>query len=82
MADFEPDVELLDIALPELSGWEVACQIKGRYRKHPLIVGISGEYKSRSDAILSEIIGFDHYLTKPYAIEDLLAFIAPLRFPD
>ena len=80
-ASFEPDVLLLYIALPELSGWEVAREIKARHRKHPLIVGISGEYKSRSDAILSEIIGFDHYLTKPYAIDDLVALIAPLRFP-
>jgi len=80
-ASFEPDVLLLDIALPELSGWEVAREIKARHRKHPLIVGISGEYKSRSDAILSEIIGFDHYLTKPYAIADLVALIAPLRLP-
>ena len=80
VAEFQPDVVLLDIALPELSGWEVARAIKGRYRKHPLIVGISGEYKSRSDSILSEIIGFDHYLTKPYAIADLVALIAPLRF--
>jgi len=81
-ASFEPDVLLLDIALPELSGWEVAREIKARHRKHPLIVGISGEYKSRSDAILSEIIGFDHYLTKPYAIDDLVALIAPLRLPQ
>jgi len=81
VAEFQPDVVLLDIALPELSGWEVARAIKGRYRKHPLIVGISGEYKSRSDSILSEIIGFDHYLTKPYAIADLVALIAPLRLP-
>jgi len=81
VAEFQPDVVLLDIALPELSGWEVAREIKARHRKHPLIVGISGEYKSRSDAILSEIIGFDHYLTKPYAIDDLVALIAPLRFP-
>ena len=81
VAEFQPDVVLLDIALAELSGWEVARAIKGRYRKHPLIVGISGEYKSRSDSILSEIIGFDHYLTKPYAIADLVALIAPLRLP-
>ena len=81
VASFEPDVVLLDIAMPELSGWEVAREIRARYRKHPLIVGISGEYKSPSDAILSEIIGFDHYLTKPYAIEDLVTLIAPLRLP-
>jgi len=82
VASFEPDVVLLDIAMPELSGWEVAREIRARYRKHPLIVGISGEYKSPSDAILSEIIGFDHYLTKPYAIDDLVALIAPLRLPQ
>jgi DNA-binding response OmpR family regulator len=81
VASFEPDVVLLDIALPELSGWEVARRIKAEYRKHPLIVGISGEYTARSDAILSEIIGFDHYLTKPYSIADLVGLIAPLRLP-
>jgi len=45
-ASFEPDVLLLDIALPELSGWEVAREIKARHRKHPLIVGISGDTKT------------------------------------
>lgn len=77
--DFDPDVVLLDIQLPELSGWEVARAIRAR-RGHarPLLVGISGEYKLGADKILSEIIGFDHYLVKPYAPADLLALLAPL----
>jgi DNA-binding response OmpR family regulator len=79
---FDPDVVLLDIALPELSGWEVAREIRARQgATRPVLIGISGEYKHGSDRILSEIIGFDHYLVKPYAPADLLALLEPLRRP-
>ena len=78
---FEPDAVLLDIALPELSGWEVARAIRNRQGRQPLLIGISGEYKNGSDRILSEILGFDHYLVKPYAPADLLALLEPLKSP-
>jgi DNA-binding response OmpR family regulator len=79
---FDPDVVLLDIALPELSGWEVARNIRTRHgAERPMLIGISGEYKHGSDRILSEILGFDHYLVKPYAPADLLALLEPLRNP-
>src|SRR5687768_5499502 len=42
---FDPDVVVLDIAMPDLSGWEVARTIRthpdGRQRT---LIGISGEY--------------------------------------
>jgi len=83
LRDFEPDAVLLDIALPELSGWQVAREIKKRWDdKGPLLIGISGEYRQGADRILSEIIGFDHYLLKPYEPRALLALLAPLRLPD
>lgn len=82
LRDFEPDAVLLDIALPELSGWEVAREIKKRMGDTgPLLIGISGEYKQGADRILSEIIGFDHYLLKPYEPRALLALLAPLALP-
>jgi DNA-binding response OmpR family regulator len=83
LADFEADAILLDIAMPELSGWEVARRIRERYgsKRGPLLIGISGQYKQAVDKILSDIIGFDHYLTKPYEPSDVLRFIAPLRYP-
>jgi hypothetical protein len=28
---------------------------------------------------LGKIVGFDHYITKPYAIGDLLGLLSPLR---
>ena len=80
--DFDPDVVIMDIHLPELSGWEAARRVR-QQRGHgrPMIIGISGEYKQGADRILSEIIGFNHYLVKPYTISDLSRLIEPLRHP-
>jgi DNA-binding response OmpR family regulator len=80
MRGFDADVVLLDIALPTLSGWEVARRIRERYgHTRPLVIGISGEYKLGADKILSDIIGFDYYLLKPYDPQALIKLIAPLR---
>lgn len=75
---FDPDVVILDIAMPDLSGWEVAREIReasGRSDR-PLLIAISGRYKQSSDRILGEMSGFDHYLTKPYETDALLALLA------
>jgi DNA-binding response OmpR family regulator len=81
MREFDPDVVLLDIALPELSGWEVARGIRERLGNRPTLIGISGEYRHGVDRILSEVVGFDHYLVKPYDPRALLALLEPLRSP-
>jgi DNA-binding response OmpR family regulator len=78
LGEFDPDVVLLDIGLPEISGWEVARKIllrRGRAHR-PAIIGISGEYKQGADKILARIIGFDHYLVKPYDPQALLRLLA------
>lgn len=80
--DFDPDAVLLDIAMPELSGWEVARTIRARRgADRPLLIGISGEYKQGADRVLAQIMGFQHYLVKPYAPADLLSLLDPLRDP-
>jgi CheY-like chemotaxis protein len=58
---FDPDVVVLDIAMPKLSGWEVARQGPARDRAviRRMLIGVSGEYKNDVDRILSEIVGFD-----------------------
>jgi DNA-binding response OmpR family regulator len=81
--DHDPDVVILDIHMPGLSGWEVARTIRARKTaKQPMLIGISGEYKQGADKILSVIIGFDYYLLKPYDPAVVLALIAPLRSPQ
>ena len=75
--DFDPDVLLLDIALPDLSGWEVARMLRERRGGvRPAIIGLSGEYKAGADKILSQILGFDDYLLKPYDPGALLRILS------
>ena len=77
--DFSPDAVILDINLPDLSGWEVARRIRERRGPQPLLIGISGEYKKGADKVLAHISGFDHYLVKPYDPKMIVAALDELR---
>jgi DNA-binding response OmpR family regulator len=77
--DFAPDAVILDINLPDLSGWEVARRIRDRRGPQPLLIGISGEYKKGADKVLAHISGFDHYILKPYDPQMVFAALDELR---
>ena len=77
--DFAPDAVILDINLPDLSGWEVARRIRARSAPQPLLIGISGEYMKGADKVLAHISGFDHYLVKPYDPQTIFAALDELR---
>ncbi|MCQ6560735.1 response regulator transcription factor [Paenibacillus mendelii] len=66
------DVILLDLMLPKLSGIEVCRQIRS-VKKTPIIM------LTAKDSIVDRVLGLDHgaddYMTKPFAIEELLARI-------
>ena len=67
VAEFDPDVLILDVAMPELSGWEVTRMVRTqRGDKRPRIIGVSGSYKEGTDKQLSQMLGMDHYFLKPY----------------
>lgn len=77
--NFQPDVVILDIAMPALSGYDVAKQIRSWFVSYrPLLIAISGIYVKRTDALLSQAVGFDHHLTKPCNIDELLLLLEPL----
>jgi DNA-binding response OmpR family regulator len=83
LRDFEPDAILLDIAMPEMSGWDVARQIRNRLgEERPFLIALSGVYKQSADKVLGQIVGFDYYLSKPYDPAVLLALLASLKLPD
>ncbi len=68
-----PDAVLLDLGMPDLSGWEGAKEITKRYgARRPMLVAITGLYTKGSDRVLSELSGFDNHLTKPYQMTDVL----------
>ena len=75
MRDFEPDVVLLDIAMPGLSGWEVARKIRETHGNKPVLIAVSGVYSQSSDQILGKMAGFNSYLSKPYDPSVLLKLL-------
>jgi two-component system KDP operon response regulator KdpE len=68
--DDEPDVVLLDLGLPDLSGVEVLRTIRG-WSQVPVIV-LSARHGS-DDKVEALDVGADDYVTKPFGMEELLA---------
>jgi DNA-binding response OmpR family regulator len=76
--DFDPDVALVDIGMPGMTGYDVAREIRQVYGGvRPLLVAVTG-WKQSSDRILARLAGFDHHLAKPFDPEELLALIKPI----
>ena len=73
--EFVPDVVLLDIGLPDISGHEVAARLRQEpWGRSVLLVALTGWGQER-DRRLSSAAGFDHHFVKPVdldALESLL----------
>jgi CheY-like chemotaxis protein len=63
--EFLPDVALLDIGLPGINGYEVACRIREQDAfRHALLIAQTG-WGQAEDRRRSEEAGFDYHLVKP-----------------
>ena len=71
----DPDLLLLDINLPEADG-EYICKELRKKSQMPIIIVTSRE--SEIDELLCINYGADHYITKPFNIQILLAKIGSL----
>ena len=65
-----PDLVLLDIMLPEVSGTDVCRAIRAKSRT-PIIMLTAKD--SEVDKVVGLEIGADDYVTKPFATQELLA---------
>ncbi|OHE86539.1 MAG: hypothetical protein A2579_09275 [Lysobacterales bacterium RIFOXYD1_FULL_69_11] len=72
-----PDVAILDIGMPRVTGYDVAQALRGRDVQVPLIALTGwGQASDRDRAIAA---GFDHHLVKPVAIPSLVRLLASLE---
>ena len=69
-ARYPPDLVILDLGLPDLDGVEVIHGLRG-WTEAPIIV-LSGRADS-TDKVEALDAGADDYLTKPFAMDELLA---------
>lgn len=76
--NFAPDVVLLDIGMPKITGYEAARRLRLRYGNDcPVLIAITG-WKQASDKILASLAGFDHHVAKPYEPAQLIELLAKL----
>ena len=74
--ELDPDVVLLDIGLPGMSGFEVAERLRRQSaRDDLLLIAITG-YGQASDVRRAREAGFDHHFVKPIDPDVLLRLLA------
>ena len=71
-----PDLVLLDIMMPVMSGWDVAKELRRRGIDVPIIMLTArGE---EVDRVLGLELGADDYLCKPFSMRELMARVKVL----
>ncbi len=71
--DFRPDLMLLDIMLPGMSGFEVCKKVREMKMNFPIIMLTARDQEI--DKVTGLNIGADDYITKPFGVKELLARI-------
>jgi len=69
-ASWHPDVVLLDLGLPDISGLDVIAGIRGWSRVPIVVLSARQDGEDKVDALDA---GADDYVTKPFAMNELLA---------
>ena len=68
--DIRPELVLLDLALPEMDGWQVCERIREVSQVGLIILTARGE---ETDKVRGLQMGADDYITKPFGFPEMLA---------
>ena len=75
---FKPEVIVLDLGLPDATGYEVARQIRSHNGKQPFIAAMTGRGEA-DDQDQSIAAGIDMHIVKPASAENLGRIIEAAR---
>jgi two-component system response regulator RegX3 len=70
--DVQPDLVLLDVMLPKVSGLDVCRELRARSNVPIIMVTAKG---AEIDTVVGLEVGADDYVTKPYRLRELVARI-------
>lgn len=71
--EFVPDLAVLDVMLPDLTGLEVCGRLRAQGVKLPVVFLTARD--ATEDKINGLTVGGDDYVTKPFALDELIARI-------
>jgi DNA-binding NarL/FixJ family response regulator len=76
-----PKLVLLDVRLPDVSGYEVCRELRDEFGDEVAIMFLSGERTEGFDRAAGLLVGADDYMVKPFSADELLARVR-LRLPS
>jgi two-component system KDP operon response regulator KdpE len=69
---YHPDLVLLDMVLPDISGTDVIARLRERSSIPIIVLSVRG---AEAEKVRALELGADDYLTKPFGVDELLARI-------
>ncbi len=72
----KPDLVILDLMLPSISGYEVCRRLRGQGSQTPILMLTARGQEA--DRVLGLDLGADDYVTKPFSVRELLARVRAL----
>ena len=76
---YRADALIVDIQMPDMTGYDIARTVREQAQRSqqptPLLIAISGRWKSETDMLLSVVVGFDHHFAKPCDPDALLQLL-------
>jgi len=72
----DPHLILLDIRLPDISGFDVCRQLRAEGHRQPILILTARD--EEMDTVLGLELGADDYVVKPYKLRELIARIRAL----
>src|ERR1700693_3350107 len=76
--DIKPNLILLDVMMPELSGWEVCTTLKNMPETRQVPIAMLTVKSEIRDLITGMQVGADDYITKPFTRKKLLSTVRRL----
>jgi len=67
---FQPDVMILDVMMPKLTGYEVCRKLENRRGMGIILLTVKNDIV---DKVLGLELGADDYMTKPFDVRELVA---------
>lgn len=74
----KPDVMLVDIGLPDMTGYDIARAVRTERGESVVLIAVTA-WARTPDKIAAQIAGFDHHLAKPFDPNALAALLRTNR---
>jgi CheY-like chemotaxis protein len=78
-AEFRPHVALLDLEMPDCSGFRVAQELSRAANGEPVVLVAVTACTEAEAREMAQVSGFHHFVSKPYNHQAMLKLLASLR---